>query len=331
MKINTQDIVLFHVGGSLGSYGPIDSIINTFPKKCVVFGFEAREEEKDKTINSILTSKGVRINLLNAFIGEEDGKSQEFYINKHPESSSAFPPNPEVLDEVISVPYVGIPTWRENTILERKLIFKTNSLRKIIAEYGVVPDVLSVDAQGSELGIFKGTGDYLKEINALVSEVEFYEIYLGQGLYGDQAALLHDAGFRLVEIFSSQYWHPLVSSGKGLLTVGEALWFKGVDSFMRTRADDPDFIIKGIKLAAIAYSFKRYSYAYQLLKRLISQRGEEVVGQCKEYGFDILLDMLVRLDKKSAKGFSNQCFVKAFFAKVINKIRSILLALLEIK
>lgn len=292
MNIAPQDIVLFHVGGSMGSYGPIDAIINKFPRNCVVVGFEARQDEGDQEVDSKLTPMGVRLNLVNAFIGEDDGKVQKFYINKHPESSSGLPPNPEVFDEICPVPYQDEPpTWGVNTALDRKVTFTTKSLKTAIAEFGTTPDVLSIDAQGSESAILRGSGDCLQQAVALVTEVEFFEIYSGQGLYSDQAALLADHGFRLADFLNPQSWYPRVQCGKGLLTVAEALWFKRLNFFFLGSGRDPEFILKGIKFAAIAYSLEYYSIAYLLLERLRSICASDVESYCREFGYGVLLDV----------------------------------------
>lgn len=292
MKIAPQDIVLFHVGGSMGSYGPIDAIINKFPHNCVVVGFEARQDEGDQDVDSKLSPMGVRLHLVNAFIGEEDGKIQKFYINKHPESSSGLPPNPEVFDEICPVPYFDeSPTWGVNTALDRKVEFRTKSLRTAIAEFGAAPDVLSIDAQGSEYAILKGSSDSLKDVVALVTEVEFFEIYSGQGLYSDQAALLGDIGFRLADLLNSQSWYPRVQCGKGLLTMAEALWFRRLNSFFLGSGRDAEFILKGIKFAAIAYSLEYYSIAYLLMEKLRSICASDLESYCREFGYAVLLDV----------------------------------------
>ena len=296
LKTAPQDIVLFHVGGSMGNYGPIDAVINKFPQNCVVVGFEAREEECDQAVDSHLSPLGVRLHFVNAFIGEHDGTTQEFRINKHPESSSGLPPNPEVFDEICPVPYQDdLPTWGVNTELDRKEFFTTRSLDKIIGELGIIPDVLSIDAQGLEWSILKGAGDSLEKISALVTEVEFFEVYSGQGLYSDQAALLSKFGFRLGDLLNTQSWFPRVKSGRGLLTVAEAIWFKRVDSFFLGINRDTHFILKGIKFAAVAYSLEFYSVAYVLLERLISIYGNEVTASCNEFGYGILLEMFEKI------------------------------------
>lgn len=282
----------------MGSYGPIDAIINKFPHNCIVVGFEARQDEGDQDVDSKLTPLGVRLHLVNAFIGEEDGKTQKFYINKHPESSSGLPPNPELFDEICPVPYQDEPpTWGVNTAVDSNVVFATKSLKTAIAEFGATPDVLSIDAQGSEFAILRGSGNCLQHVLALVTEVEFFEIYSGQGLYSDQAALLGDMGFRLADLLNAQYWYPRVQCGKGLLTMAEALWFKRLNSFFLGAGRDADFILKGIKFAAIAYAFEYYSIAYLLLERLKSIYASDVDNYCREFGYGVLLDVYSQVGK----------------------------------
>lgn len=315
LKVSPQDIVLFHVGGSMGSYGPIDAIIHKFPKNCVVVGFEAREDEGDLAVDTKLTPLGVRLHLVNAFIGEKDGKVQDFHINKYPESSSGLPPNPEVIDEICPVPYQNdIPKWGVNTALDRKVEVTTKSLKTTIAELGVAPDVLSIDAQGLEVAILKGSGNCLKRALALVTEVEFFEIYAGQGLYADQAALLHKKGYRLADFLYQQRWYPRVTCGKGMLTVAEALWFKRLNAFFLD-SGEADFMLRGIKFAAIAYSFEFHSIAYLVLEKLRSISTSDLERYCHEFGYDILLSVYSQV--RAFEDQENQRWRAAMLAKAI--------------
>ncbi len=299
ISVRPQDIILFHVGGSMGNYGPIDSIIHKFPRNCVVVGFEARQDESDKEVDTSLTPLGVRLHLVNAFIGEKDGHVQDFYINKHPENSSGLPPNPQVLEEICPVPYADDkPTWGVNTALDRKETVTTKSLKTVIKELGVTPDVLSIDAQGLEVAILKGTGNYLKDAVALVTEVEFFEIYAGQGLFADQAILLKKRDFRLAELLNSQNWYPGVSCGKGYLTVSEALWFKQLDAFFTESKNDQDSMLRGIKFAAVAFCFEYYSTAYLIIERLMANNSASAVEKCCiDHDYGILLSVHSQVNK----------------------------------
>jgi len=157
----------------------------------------------------------------------------------------------------------------------------------------IIPDALSIDAQGVEFNIMKGCKEYLKSINNIVTEVEFYEIYKDQGLFSDQMSLLFDNNIRLMEIINIQRWHPGPVIGEGFMTVGEAIWFRCVNNFLENF--DHSKIIRGIKLAAMAYSYSRYSYSYTLLKEL-RNRGFNIVNICNDNGFGKLNKLMEVID-----------------------------------
>ena len=295
LKIEPQDIVLFHVGGSGGYYGPIDAVIDRFPQQCVVFGFEARETNEDKIMLESYRQKGVRTVLVNRCVAERSGR-MPFFINKHGESSSMLAPSPSALME--HVVYPGIHTWGENTELERETTVDTISLQEFVGAQEVVPDVLSIDAQGMELHVMRGAGDWMRFANCVVSEVEFFEIYSGQALFDEQMSFLDGYGFRLTDLLNRQYWHPGPACNEGFLTVAEALWFRKITSFLELNAADKHFVLRGIKLSAVAFSFERYSYSYMLLKRLIDFDKALVSDLCRQHGFEILLKMVAEIDNK---------------------------------
>ena len=103
-----------------------------------------------------------------------------------------------------------IHTWGENCELDHVEEVESVTLDSIVRENILpAPDVLSVDAQGAELRIMKGGERCIADsVLCVVSEVEFYEIYQGQGLFSDQMNFLSSHGFRFVDLYSKQYWHP---------------------------------------------------------------------------------------------------------------------------
>lgn len=295
-RIEPEDIILLHVGGAVGSCDPLALVVNCFPRQCVVFTFEAREVEGDRITKKRYEASGVRTVLVNACIAETAGTSP-FFINKHGDSSSMLPPSQQALDEHSPDFPAGVRTWRDNTELERVITLNTINLQEFIEQQGVSPDVLSIDAQGMELRIMKGAGSAMSLVNAVVSEVEFFEIYSGQGLFHEQMLLLDNYGFRLADLLNSQYWHPGPACGKGFLTVAEALWFRNIKSFLELNAAGDCFVMRGIKLAAVAFAFQRYSYSYTLLKELIKRDRALVEGLCYKHGFEILLKMADSVDR----------------------------------
>jgi hypothetical protein len=81
---------------------------------------------------------------------------------------------------------------------ERTIQLETVSLDFFARQSGIeCIDFIKIDVQGAELEVFRGGEQVLKNVMAIVSEVEFQPIYVGQPLYEDVSAHLRTQGFAL--------------------------------------------------------------------------------------------------------------------------------------
>lgn len=64
------------------------------------------------------------------------------------------------------------------------------------------PALLKIDVQGHEYEALEGAAEVLPGFDQVLAEVSFAELYDGQKLAGDVAALLHHAGFALAGTFN---------------------------------------------------------------------------------------------------------------------------------
>lgn len=284
MKINQEkDIIIFHIGGGINGIGPVTRLLDMFGNNCVLYVFDARETDSDIDQQCHYDNLGIRSTFINKCIGGENRK-YNFRVNKVGSSSSIYPPAKKALNYHIT-PFsqsLDIKTWEDNTQLDKIIEIDTINLNSFIEEEGTVPDVVSIDVQGAELDIMRGCEKYIEDIFCIVSEVEFTEIYEGQPLFQDQAKFLKEAGFKLVDIMNPQRWHPAPVIGEGFLTVGEALWFKDLNS---------SYILSNqMKVAAVAFSFNRISYMFAVLERLITKTSsyEYVKEYCNKYHYEYM-------------------------------------------
>ena len=263
---NPLDIVIYHIGGE-GGYGPIEKVLKTFTNNCMLVIFEARSDTSDLVRKKELGQSNIPVFIVNKCVSERAGKTS-FRINKFPLSSSIFPPSPQAVNE--HVVYEHCHTWGENTELSSLVEMDTVSIDQIVgAGIAPPPDVLSIDAQGAEYLIWKGAKNTLREYAlCVVSEVEFFEIYADQGLLNDQMEILGSLGFRLVDILNTQYWHPAAASGKGFLTVGEAVFFRLLENILEEKNEHLGTFHKIVKLAGIASAFSRLSYCLKIFTHL---------------------------------------------------------------
>lgn len=265
---NSRDIVIWHVGGS-GDYGPVEKILRSpFRNNVQLIIFEPRESSDDASYIKELSLDGIKGILVSTCVSDQIGK-KALYINKHPQSSSLLKPAQKARLE--HIPWGDWLTWGEDTALDRAITVETTTIDKLVKDNNLpLPDVLSIDAQGSELSVLQGGLQAIsKNTLCVVTEVEFFEIYECQGLFQDQSQLLHKLDFRLADIFNQQYWHPAPRLGEGFLSVGEALFLRNPGTWEDYAGyDDEKKVISLLKLAVISYCFERYSNVYRIIDSL---------------------------------------------------------------
>jgi FkbM family methyltransferase len=278
-----REIVIYHVGGE-GDYGPAMCVLRAAGPHVRLVVFEARTDTSDSNTSDNLNRDGIRTTVIFKGIDQEAGRTR-FFVNKHLLSSSLL--ESSVLSAHESPAYDHCHTWSENSELDHVISVDTVSLDEIVAAgLAPAPDIISIDAQGAELRILRGASNTLKKTLCVVSEVEFFEIYAGQGLFDDQMTLLSHAGFRLFNIFNTQFWHPGPAAGDGFMTVGEAVFFRyaaqlpslpdkrGYVSMASMETDEL------LRLSLIASAFKAHSYAYTIAKE-VQARDAELFGRLR--------------------------------------------------
>jgi len=302
------DIVVWHIGGGDYSIGPADRIIKYFPDNIKLILFEVRPDSTEIGIEKIKLKSGIDATLVTAGIAGVVG-AHSFYVNKFPLSSSLLKPSQQSLSE--NPNWVGIRDWGENVELKEVLNVTTTTINTLL-ERGEIPapNFISIDAQGAEFDILKAATIALKNsVLGLVTECEYVELYEGQGLLHDQMFLLEDYGFRLVEIFSSQYWFSKEVFGKGMLTVSENLFFKNIYfgdiELKKTRgllAFSDSHLENILKLAAIRYAFKRYSYYIRILSEIEKRMPEKLSELSKKINISKVVSPYYKFKNLSPAG-----------------------------
>ena len=236
-------IVVYHVGGGSDEFGPIERVKDA--------GFALHPVTFEALDGLCIDDK----------IGEAD-----FYLNKHPLSSGLLRANPRYTREVHhEAPSI---TWGENCELDRIVRVKTTTIDEL-AKNLPQADVLSMDTQGAELRILRGAAETLRSTLCVVNEVEFAPIYEDQPLFDEQMAFLRPYGFRLMELFSIQAWHPGPKFGLGFLTVAEAVWLRfDYENLTREQVET---------LAKISAGFGRMSFALVLLEHINGEVENEML------------------------------------------------------
>jgi len=108
------------------------------------------------------------------------------YVTEQPMCCSLYEPNEALLRlyNNFEVAYLKTTTQVETVSLD---YFSQEQ------QLGAI-DFIKIDVQGAELDVFKGGLESLQEVLAIVSEVEFLPLYLGQPLFGEVCSYLAGQG-----------------------------------------------------------------------------------------------------------------------------------------
>lgn len=315
---------LFHIGGGGLDIGPAEALFKLSNIHINLYLFELRGSEESRVaVSKIESMPGIDVFKVPMGISNFE-KSAKFNVNKFPLSSSLYEPslltsadcpNFSGLVDGISTP---VRTWGENTSLDRQIDVSLTDLDSLI-QNGVVPepDFLSMDIQGGEFDALTGAQGALdRSILGIVTEVEFFEIYKNQPLYHDQARVLDEFSFRLIDIPAFQKWFPGPAIGKGFATVAEPIFIKFAQEATsgnygkRVPADLSKFPVeKIIKLALISFAFQRYSYFYTLLNFLKVNRASDFSEYSHSPKLQKYFSIYQRIDSSLFKTKSNPVYL----------------------
>jgi FkbM family methyltransferase len=255
-------IQVHHIGG-IGDCGPVEQM--TILNKDVVWNFYDADRESLEKCNT--TNKNFV--LLGYCIGSSH-KKKMFNVAVNPSASSLLKPSESAKDYTFPDSNV---TWGEHSKIIDTNLIQIEKIDTLIKKGEINPiDMLSIDVQGGELNVLKGAKESLKDIMAVVCEVEFSQIYEKQPLFPDIQKFMNKNGFRLCALYNLQYWptknYPKELMGYGYLTVAEALFLRepNFDNLI------DDKIIKLLKLGAIAVCFNQRDVAITILHEL-EKRG----------------------------------------------------------
>lgn len=114
-------------------------------------------------------------------------EERPFYMTNHPMCASLYRPNDSLTER-----YNNMEVAR----LKSVSTIRTVSLDYFATKNDIGPvDFVKIDIQGAELDVFEGGISTLKNVLAIVTEVEFIPHYVDQPLFGDVSAFLSGQGF----------------------------------------------------------------------------------------------------------------------------------------
>jgi len=196
-----------------------------------------------------------------AAVGGRDER-RTLYITRNPAGSSLLRPNQSLcgrfqgcgpaLDVVHEVPIDVV------------------SLDSFLPKSGVPRiDFLDLDAQGSEMEILQGAGNFLSgEIVGVKCEVEFSQLYQNQPLFTDIDAYLRNFGFMLFDLGRTRYRRanfPPRALTRGQLLWGDAIYLRD-HAWLSARSSKPALL----RLCILAAQLQFHDYALEVLDSLLA-------------------------------------------------------------
>lgn len=251
---------ILHVGGRGRGIGLIGDFFNSIQDEAELTVFEA-----DSTLsNAGLPELPYKIKIISKCLSNYIGKS-EFNINVDQRSSSLFKVSEEALD------YASPIKWGENCKTTKVITVDVTTIDELCKTNEIsIPHFISLDAQGSEYYILDGAKSALSEdLVAVITEVEFREIYNKQKLFADQDIFLRNYGFKLYHFFNMQFWHSqteYIKDDDGFPLTTEALYLRDFKYFLNKDDNLYEKLTNLARLIIIAAYFKKMSYVYQILK-----------------------------------------------------------------
>ena len=194
---------------------PFYKIIDYFPHSKII-GFEIDKKVCDK-MNSE-ASEGIKY--YPYALGKANEK-KKLYNTQAPMCTSLYKPNEKLISLYNNLHFAYLKNETEIETITLDNFISKNSIDNL--------DFIKIDTQGSELDIFNGGKNSLKNVVKIICEVEFVPIYEDQPLFGDVNKFLNENGFMFNKFLglSGRALKPLVLN-KDLNKASQHMWSDAV-------------------------------------------------------------------------------------------------------
>ena len=194
---------------------PFYKILDYFPHSKII-GFEIEKEVCDK-MNSE-ASKGIKY--YPYALGRANEK-KKLYNTNAPMCTSLYKPNEKLISLYNNLHFAYLKDVTEIETITLDNFVSKHSLDQL--------DFIKIDTQGSELDIFNGGKNSLKNVLKIICEVEFVPIYEKQPLFGDVSRFLDERGFMFNKFLglSGRTLKPIISN-KDPNTASQHMWSDAV-------------------------------------------------------------------------------------------------------
>ncbi|MDC3007638.1 FkbM family methyltransferase [Candidatus Pelagibacter sp.] len=194
---------------------PFYKILDYFPHSKII-GFEIDKRVCDK-MNSE-ASEGIKY--YPYALGKANEK-KKLYNTQAPMCTSLYKPNEKLISLYNNLDFAYLKNETEIETITLDNFISKNSIDNL--------DFIKIDTQGSELDIFNGGKNSLKNVVKIICEVEFVPIYEDQPLFGDVNKFLNENGFMFNKFLglSGRALKPLILN-KDLNKASQHMWSDAV-------------------------------------------------------------------------------------------------------
>jgi FkbM family methyltransferase len=225
-----------------GAPEPFEAILEYFSGSKII-GFETDKELCEKLNKESSDS----YKFFYQALGEKNEK-RKYYNTTDPMCSSLYKPNDTLLEKYQNLEMAKLKDISEIHVVSLDNFCLENQIKKI--------DLIKIDIQGAELDVFKGGENILEDTLFIVSEAEFFPIYINQPLFGDIHNFLIKKGFMFNKFldFGGRSIKPIIiknniNAGDTQCMWTDALFVKDLESVKKL--DDQ----KILKLAVFSFLY----------------------------------------------------------------------------
>jgi len=193
--------------GGVVAFGALESYIN-------MIGFEVDEPEAVVLKKKIEEQSNFNSCTIESFAAWSDSQETNLYICRYLPNCSLLKPNVDCAKKF------GLSKLFE--IVSTKKVQCTR-IESILLKKGITSiDYIKIDAQGGDLEVLKGLGDYIKDILLIRVEVLFVPLYHDAPSFGEINEFMNDNNFRLLTIEPTIKTRNIVT--KTITDTGELVW-----------------------------------------------------------------------------------------------------------
>jgi FkbM family methyltransferase len=260
-------LIHYHVGGRAGSTS-LD-VPAAFAEDMVVVLFDA--DENCVALSETLGRKG-RANTTSVpyYVGRRE-EEVLLHLNYDPFTSSSYEINPYFADYYANVGGADYVLGEVAAPLSEVKVASHSLDGLCLGDEATLepPDVLTLDTQASELDILEGASHLLDEnVLAIVSEVQFNEVYRGGPLFGDISAFLLRKGFLFAEFHDISRFAPfrgrIGNCSEGLSLFADAVFLRDPQRIAEGWGERADPALR--KLAFLALCHQQLEFAQFCLR-----------------------------------------------------------------